>query len=83
MKKILIALLFLTANFQTVFAGTSGINGEYIFYLIPLAILSFIWVGYEIKARIIAKRIARLEARMAAEGANDSPDSDGIESSEI
>ena len=72
MKKILIVLLSLATNFQLVFAGTSGINGEYFFYLVPLVVLSIIWVGYEVKARIKAKRMARLEAMMAleAEGNN-------------
>lgn len=52
MKKIVIALLFLSANIEIAFAKTGTVSDDNVVIWGPLLVLTIIWAGYRVKGKL-------------------------------
>ena len=65
MKKILPALLFLSAKVEMVSAATGERSDDYLVVLVPLVLLMIVWAGFMVKAKITAMKKRKEEAEIS------------------
>ena len=65
MKKIMLALLLLSANIEIVFAATGYRTGDDIIIWGPVILIALIWLGFQVKAKLKARKES--ETKTAAE----------------
>ena len=72
MKKIMLALLFLSANIEMMFAATGYRTGDDVVIWGPVVLIALVWAGFQVKAKLKARKEREAQAIKNVEGEQNS-----------
>ena len=71
-KKIMLALLFLSATIQMTFAKTGTVSDDEIIIWLPVLLIAVIWMGYKVRIRLKEKKNREAQEMMEQNAAENS-----------